>query len=177
MGSKTAAREFLAQHKIPLVAGMHKPLKNFKELGLKPKAEIVDYCFTGQRLEDELLLGPAYAMSKALDQANLKLEEIDVFEIHEAFAGQVLTNIKCLNDEKFCKEELNKEEPVGAIDMNKVNNWGGSLSIGHPFGATGARLLTTAANRLHEEGGKYAMLSACAAGVHGHAMIIKKYEA
>ena len=151
--------------------------KKAKELGLKPKAEIVDYCFTGQRLEDELLLGPAYAMSKALDQANLKLEEIDVFEIHEAFAGQVLTNIKCLNDEKFCKEELNKEEPVGAIDMNKVNNWGGSLSIGHPFGATGARLLTTAANRLHEEGGKYAMLSACAAGAHGHAMIIKKYEA
>ena len=91
-------------------------------------------------------------MSKVLDQANLKLEEIDVFEIHEAFAGQVLTNIKCLANESFCKTELNKEKPVGKIDMKKVNNWGGSLSIGHPFGATGARLLTTAANRLNEEG-------------------------
>ena len=60
--------------------------------------------------------------------------------------------------------------------MDKVNNWGGSLSIGHPFGATGARLLTTAANRLIEENGQYAMLSACAAGAHGHAMVIKKYE-
>ena len=147
-----------------------------KELGFTPKAEIIDYSFTGQRLEDELLLGPAFAMSKALDNANLKLEEMDVFEIHEAFAGQVLANIKCLDDKDFCKERLNKDKTVGKIEMNKVNQWGGSLSIGHPFGATGARLLNTAANRLHEEGGKYAILSACAAGAHGHAMIIKKYE-
>jgi len=146
------------------------------ELGLKPKAEIINYSFTGQRLEDELLLGPAFAMSKALEKAKLKLKDIDVFEIHEAFAGQVLANIKCLNNESFCKERLNKEQAVGEIDMNKVNQWGGSLSIGHPFGATGARLLNTAANRLNHEGGKYAMLSACAAGAHGHAMIIKKYD-
>ena len=65
---------------------------------------------------------------------------------------------------------------LGKIDMNKLNNWGGSLSIGHPFGATGSRLLTTASNRLHVEGGKYALIAACAAGAHGHAMIIKKYE-
>ena len=115
-------------------------------------------------------------MSKVLDQTKLLLNDIDVFEIHEAFAGQVLTNIKCLADDEFCKIELQKEKPVGEIDINKVNKWGGSLSIGHPFGATGARLLTTAANRLIEENGHYAMLSACAAGAHGHAMIIKKYE-
>ena len=148
-----------------------------KELGLKPKAEIIDYCFTGQRLEDELLLGPAFAMSKLLKKTKMNLNDIDVFEIHEAFAGQVLTNLKCLNDEEFCKTRLNTEKAVGKIEMNKINNWGGSLSIGHPFGATGARLLTTAANRLIEENGKFAMLSACAAGAHGHAMIIKKYEA
>ena len=148
-----------------------------KELGLKPKAEIIDYCFTGQRLEDELLLGPAFAMSKLLKKTKMNLNDIDVFEIHEAFAGQVLTNLKCLNDEEFCKTRLNTEKAVGKIDINKVNNWGGSLSIGHPFGATGARLLTTAANRLFEENGKFAMLSACAAGAHGHAMIIKKYKA
>ena len=148
-----------------------------KELNLKPKAEIIDYCFTGQRLEDELLLGPAFAMSKLLKKTKLNLKDIDVFEIHEAFAGQVLTNLKCLNDEVFCKTRLDREKAVGKIDLDKVNKWGGSLSIGHPFGATGARLLTTAANRLIEENGQYAMLSACAAGAHGHAMIIKKYEA
>ena len=147
-----------------------------KELNLKPKAEIIDYCFTGQRLEDELLLGPAFAMSKLLKKTKLNLKDIDVFEIHEAFAGQVLTNLKCLNDEEFCKTRLDREKAVGKIDLDKVNKWGGSLSIGHPFGATGARLLTTAANRLIEENGKYAMLSACAAGAHGHAMVIKKYE-
>ena len=147
-----------------------------KELNLKPKAEIIDYCFTGQRLEDELLLGPAFAMSKLLKKTKLNLKDIDVFEIHEAFAGQVLTNLKCLNDMEFCKTRLNREKAVGKIEMNKLNKWGGSLSIGHPFGATGARLLTTAANRLIEENGKYAMLSACAAGAHGHAMVIKKYE-
>ena len=148
-----------------------------KELNLKPKAEIIDYCFTGQRLEDELLLGPAFAMSKLLKKTKLNVKDIDVFEIHEAFAGQVLTNLKCLNDEEFCKNRLKREKTVGKIEMDKVNKWGGSLSIGHPFGATGARLLTTAANRLIEENGQYAMLSACAAGAHGHAMIIKKYEA
>ena len=147
-----------------------------KELNLTPKAEIVDYCFTGQRLEDELLLGPAFAMNKVLDKTKMNLNDIDVFEIHEAFAGQVLANIKCLKDVEFCKNRLGKEKAVGNIDLNKVNNWGGSLSIGHPFGATGARLLTTAANRLIQENGKYAMLSACAAGAHGHAMIIKKFE-
>jgi acetyl-CoA acyltransferase len=147
-----------------------------KELNLKPKAEIIDYCFTGQRLEDELLLGPAFAMSKLLKKTKLNLKDIDVFEIHEAFAGQVLTNLKCLNDKEFCKTRLNREKAVGKIELDKVNKWGGSLSIGHPFGATGARLLTTAANRLIEESGKYAMLSACAAGAHGHAMVIKKYE-
>ena len=147
-----------------------------KKLKLKPKAEIVDFCFTGQRLNDELLLGPAFAINKVLNKTGLKLNDIDVFEIHEAFAGQVLTNIKCLNDKKFCKERLNKDIPIGEIDMKKLNAWGGSLSLGHPFGATGARLLTTSANRLIEEEGQYAMLSACAAGAHGHAMIIKKYE-
>ena len=110
-------------------------------------------------------------------KTKLNLKDIDVFEIHEAFAGQLLTNLKCLNDEEFCKNRLKREKAVGKIEMDKVNKWGGSLSIGHPFGATGARLLTTAANRLIEENGQYAMLSACAAGAHGHAMIIKKYEA
>lgn len=147
-----------------------------KELGLTPKAEILDYTFTASRLEDELLLGPTYAIAKLLTKTGLQLSDIDVFELHEAFAGQVLANLKCLASDEFAQKNLNREKAIGIIPMDKLNLWGGSLSLGHPFGATGARLITTAANRLHHENGKIALLAACAAGAHGHAMLIKKWE-
>jgi len=158
-------------------AGLFMTESKAKELGLTPKAEIVDFCFTGQELEEELLLGPAFATSKVLQKAGLDLKDMDVIEFHEAFAGQILANTKCLASDDFAKEKLGRTEAVGKIDMDKFNLWGGSLSIGHPFGATGLRLINTAANRLKHEGGKYALLAACAAGAHGHAMILKKYEA
>jgi acetyl-CoA acetyltransferase family protein len=145
-----------------------------RELGLKPKAAIVDYTFTASRLEDELLLGPTYAISKLLQKTGLTFDDIDVFELHEAFAGQVLANLKCLASDEFAKANLGREKAVGQIPMEKLNLWGGSLSLGHPFGATGGRLITTAANRLHHENGKYALLAACAAGAHGHAMILER---
>ncbi len=148
-----------------------------QELGLRPKSRIVAYVFTGQDPEDELLLGPAYAISKVLEKANLSLSQMDVIELHEAFAGQVLANIKCLESDTFALDKLGRTEAVGKLDQTKLNNWGGSLSIGHPFGATGSRLLTTASNRLLKEGGTYALIAACAAGAHGHAMIIEKYKA
>ncbi|MBP6049964.1 MAG: thiolase family protein [Chitinophagales bacterium] len=146
-----------------------------KELGLKPKAEIVDYAFTGGDLYEELLLGPAYSIAAVLKQTGLSIEDIDVFEIHEAFAGQVLANLNALKSAEWCKKQLGLDKAIGQIPLEKVNTWGGSLSIGHPFGATGGRLLTMAANRLQKGKGKYALLAACAAGAHGHAMIIKKY--
>lgn len=145
-------------------------------LGLSPKSTIVAFTFTGQDLEDELLLGPAYAISKVLQIANMSLAQMDVIEFHEAFAGQVLANIKCLASDLFAIEKLGRDSAVGKIDMDKLNNWGGSLSIGHPFGATGSRLLATASNRLIKEGGKFALIASCAAGAHGHAMIIEKYK-
>ena len=154
-----------------LIASEEKALS----LGLSPKSVIIAYTFTGQDLEDELLLGPTYAISKVLKIANMSLSQIDVIELHEAFAGQVLANIKCLASDSFAIEKLGRDAAVGKIDMNKLNTWGGSLSIGHPFGATGSRLLTTASNRLIKEEGRYALISACAAGAHGHAMIIEKY--
>lgn len=154
-----------------LIASEEKALS----LGLSPKSVIIAYTFTGQDLEDELLLGPTYAISKVLKIANMSLSQIDVIELHEAFAGQVLANIKCLASDSFAIEKLGRDSAVGKIDMNKLNTWGGSLSIGHPFGATGSRLLTTASNRLIKEEGRYALISACAAGAHGHAMIIEKY--
>lgn len=145
-----------------------------KELGFKPLARIVDYIFTGQDLYDELLLGPAYATAKLLEKTGLQLGDMDVIEFHEAFAGQVLANLKALADDDFCKKYLGREKALGQIDMNKFNLWGGSLALGHPFGATGSRLLTTTAHRLQVENGKYGLLAACAAGAHGHAMIIER---
>jgi len=144
------------------------------ELGLTPKARIVDFVFSGQDLEEELLLGPTYAVSKLLKKTGMSLDDMDVIEFHEAFAGQILANLKCLASDEFAQENLGQDKATGVVPMEKFNLWGGSLSIGHPFGATGARLLTTASNRLHHENGRYALIAACAAGAHGHAMIIEK---
>lgn len=148
-----------------------------QELGLLPKSKIHAYNFVAQDMENELLLGPTYATSKILTQTGLSLSDIDVFEFHEAFAGQILTNLKCIASDDFARQKLGRDKAIGNIPMDKFNLWGGSLSIGHPFGATGARLVTTASNRLHHENGKYALITACAAGGHGHAMILEKYEA
>lgn len=145
-----------------------------KELGLSPKAEIIDFEFTGQRLEDELLLGPTYATAALLERNNMSFDDLDVIEFHEAFAGQILSNLKALASDEFAKENLGRDKAVGKAPMDKFNLWGGSLSIGHPFGATGGRLVTTTCNRLQKENGTYGLLAACAAGAHGHAMLLKK---
>lgn len=147
-----------------------------KQLGLRPKAYLHSYSFSGCDLKEELLLGPTYAMSKLLTKTGIALNDIDVFEFHEAFAGQILVNLKCMASDEFAQQKLGREKAIGQVPMDKLNIYGGSLSLGHPFGATGARLVTTAANRLQKENGKYALLSACAAGAHGHAMILEKYS-
>ncbi|MGK7370764.1 MAG: acetyl-CoA C-acyltransferase [Candidatus Halalkalibacterium sp. M3_1C_030] len=145
------------------------------DLGLQPKVYLRNYTYVAQDPEDELLLGPAYATPKVLDSMNLNLSDIDVFEFHEAFAGQILSVLKALNSEKFARENLNRNEKVGEIPMDKFNLWGGSLSLGHPFGATGTRIVTTAANRLIHEDGNLALVAACAAGGQGHAIILERY--
>jgi acetyl-CoA acetyltransferase family protein len=143
-----------------------------KKYNLKPKTEIIDYIYYGTEPKQELLLGPAYATSLLLDKNNLKVSDIDVFEIHEAFAGQVLANLNAMDSDSFAKD-LNLKTKVGIIPSKKINAWGGSLSLGHPFGATGVRLLTMASNRLIHENGEYGLITACAAGGIGHAMLIK----
>jgi len=148
-----------------------------KELGFTPKAYITDYVFTGQDIREELLLGPAYAIAKILKRNNLELSDMDVIEFHEAFAGQILANIAALASDDFATKHLGRETAVGQMNMDKMNLWGGSLSIGHPFGATGARIMTTTANRLIAENGRYGLLAACAAGAHGHATILERYNA
>jgi len=142
--------------------------------GFKPKAYIKDYIFVSQDPKDELLLGPAYAISKLMHRNGLKASDIDCFELHEAFAGQVLANLAALDSDSFAKDKARVPSKVGRLDMDKVNPYGGSLSIGHPFGATGSRIVNTAANRLHWEDGKLALLAACAAGGQGHAMLLER---
>ncbi|MEX0720731.1 MAG: acetyl-CoA C-acyltransferase [Balneolaceae bacterium] len=144
-------------------------------LGLKPKAYVREYNFVSQDPGEELLLGPAYATPKVLDKMNLSLKDIDVFELHEAFAGQVLAVLTALNSDKFARESLNRDYRYGEIPIDMLNTLGGSLSLGHPFGATGVRLVTTAANRLIREDGAFALVTACAAGGQGHAVILERY--
>ena len=152
-------------------------LEKCKELSLTPKAIMVDHVFTGANPLDELLMGPAMSIPKLLHRNNLKLEDIDVWEIHEAFAAQMIFNLKCLASKDFAQNRLGMDEPVGEIPMDKLNIWGGSLSLGHPFGATGGRLLNTAARRLQEKGGRYAVVSGCAAGGQGSAILLQHPEA
>ena len=145
-----------------------------KQLGLKSKAFLRQYAYASQDPKEELLLGPAYAIPKVLAKSGLKLSDFDVIELHEAFAGQVLCNLKALSSQKFCSERLGLAEAVGSVDEARLNTWGGSVSIGHPFGATGIRLLSHAANRLDREDGKLALVAACAANAQGVAMVLER---
>ncbi|MCI4395710.1 hypothetical protein PGIGA_G00195020 [Pangasianodon gigas] len=144
-------------------------------LGYKPKAYLRDFVYVSQDPKDQLLLGPTYATPKVLEKSGLTLADIDVFEFHEAFAGQILANMKAMDSDWFAQTYMGRKTKVGSPPMEKFNLWGGSLSIGHPFGATGCRLVTTVAHRLKKEGGQYGLVAACAAGGQGHAMVIEAY--
>ena len=125
-------------------------------MGFVPKAYLRNWTFVSCDPFDEMLLGPAYATTRVLRAAGLGLSDMDVVEFHEAFAGQVLSNLRALDSQAWYDEKLGGEPKVGEVQMDKFNVHGGSLSIGHPFGATGARLVTTVANRLIREGGRRA---------------------
>lgn len=146
-----------------------------KQLGLKPKAYLRDFIYVSQDPIDQLLLGPAYGIPKILKKAGLKMSDVDSWEIHEAFAGQICANIKAMDSDWFCKEYLGLDGKLGLPDMNKWNNWGGSLSIGHPFAATGVRLAMHTSNRLVREDGHIGVIAACAAGGQGVAMVLERH--
>ena len=145
-----------------------------KSLGYKASARIAGFSFHGCNPDDELLLGPAYAVPKLLKKTGVPLSRIDVFEFHEAFAGQVLANLNALDSEAFAREKLGLSSKIGEIKMERFNTRGGSLSIGHPFGATGIRLLTGCCDRLKREDGSFGIIASCAAGGLGHAMLIER---
>jgi acetyl-CoA acyltransferase len=145
------------------------------DMGLKPKAVLVDWTYASlDPTGAGLLLGPSYATAKLLKKNKMTFDMFDVFEYHEAFSGQLLANLKAMDDNEFCQNELDSEK-LGLIPMDKLNCWGGSVSLGHPFGATGSRLVNMAANRLIESGGKRALIGSCAAGGLGHSMILERY--
>ena len=143
------------------------------EMGLQPLAEVVDYQLAAVKsLEEEMLLGPAASIPALLARNNLRMTDIDVWELHEAFAAQVLVNIACMQRSEFAGEYFNGEVP-GELPIEKLNTWGGSLSLGNPFAATGIRLLTTAARRLQVENKRYAVVSSCAGGGLGAAILLE----
>src|SRR5690606_9296083 len=128
--------------------------------------------FVGQK--EGLLLAPAYAVPSMLDKAGLTLQDFDFYEIHEAFASQVLSTLKAWEDESFCKNRLGRAKPLGSIDRSKLNVKGSSLAAGHPFAATGGRILANAAKLLNEKGSGRALISICAAGGQGVVAILEK---
>ncbi len=121
-----------------------------------------------------LLMAPTVAVSRLLERNNLTLQDFDFYEIHEAFAGQVLCTLKAWEDPKYCKEVLGRDKAMGSIDRNKMNVKGGSLALGHPFAATGGRIIATAAKILKQNGKGRVLISICTAGGMGVAAIIER---
>ena len=130
----------------------------------------VDYVHGGEGL----LMAPAYAMPRMLGREGLKLQDFDFYEIHEAFASQVLATLKAWEDPIFCKERLGLDEPLGAVVRSKLNVNGSSLAAGHPFAATGGRIIATLAKLLHEKGSGRGAISICAAGGQGVTAILER---
>ncbi len=123
--------------------------------------------------KEGLLMAPAYAVSDMLKQANLSLQDFDFYEIHEAFAAQTIATLKAWQSEEFCRNNLGRNKPMGPIDMSRLNTKGGSIAIGHPFAATGARIIGAMAKMLHEKGSGRGLISVCTAGGMGISAIME----
>lgn len=144
-----------------------------KELGYTPLGYIRSFGFAAIDVWQDMLMGPSYATPIALARAGMNLADLDLIEMHEAFAAQALANMKMFASNKFAKEHLGRDQAIGEIDMTKFNVMGGSLAYGHPFAATGARLITQTLNELNRRGGGVGLTTACAAGGLGAAMIVE----
>lgn len=145
-----------------------------KALGYKPLGYLRSSAYSAVDPNWQLLQGPAFAAPKALDAAGLSLKDMDLVEMHEAFAAQVLSNVQALESDTFAQERLGRSEKVGEINWDAFNVHGGSISIGHPFAATGARLVTQALRELERRDGQFALVTACAAGGLGAAAVLER---
>ncbi|AZQ85425.1 acetyl-CoA C-acyltransferase FadI [Colwellia sp. Arc7-635] len=144
-----------------------------KELGYKPLGYIRSYGFAAIDVWEDMLMGPSYASPIALQRAGMNLADLDLIEMHEAFAAQALANVKMFGSNKFAQTHLGRDKAIGEIDMDKFNVMGGSLAYGHPFAATGTRLIVQTLNELNRRGGGVGLTTACAAGGLGAAMIVE----
>lgn len=148
-----------------------------KALGIRPLAFLRSYAYAALNPREQLLQGPAYAAPLALDRAGLSLSDMDLVDMHEAFAAQVLSNLQAFASQRFAEEKLGRQRPLGEVDPERLNVNGGSIALGHPFAATGARMLHQAARELSRRKGAHALLTACAAGGLGAAVVLDGPEA
>lgn len=144
-----------------------------KELGLPVLGYLRSYAFAALQVEEDMLMGPSYSTPVALDRAGMSLNDLDLIDMHEAFAAQTLANMKMFASDKFAQEKLGRDKAIGEIDMDKFNVLGGSIAYGHPFAATGTRMITQTLNELRRRGGGVGLTTACAAGGLGAAMIVE----
>jgi acetyl-CoA acyltransferase len=145
-----------------------------KELGFTPLAYFASWSYDAVDPADQLLIGPAISMPRALARAGMRLEDMDLVDIHEAFAAQVLCVLRAMESDAFTKEYLGNGKSTGAPGMDKLNVHGGSVALGHPFAATGARMVLTMANELHETGKETALLGICAAGGQSAGAVLRR---
>ncbi|QHM74748.1 3-ketoacyl-CoA thiolase [Mixta theicola] len=144
-----------------------------RALEITPLGYLRSYAFTATDVWQDMLLGPAYASPLALDRAGVTLNDLTLIDMHEAFAAQTLANLQLFNDARFAREQLNRERALGEVDEEKFNVLGGSIAYGHPFAATGARMITQTLNELRRRGGGLGLVTACAAGGLGAAMVLE----
>lgn len=141
--------------------------------GRKVLGYLRSHAFSAVDPGGQLLMGPAFAIPVALERAGLELADMDLIDMHEAFAGQVLSNTQALESKTFAREKLGRSRPVGTIDWERFNVLGGSIAMGHPFAATGARQMVQTLRELGRRGGRFALCSACAAGGLGAAVVLE----
>jgi len=142
--------------------------------GREPLAFVRSWAVAAVDPGGQLLMGPALAVPKALERAGIALDDVELIEMHEAFAAQVASNIQALESDVWARDRLGRSKAVGKVDRERLNVCGGSIAIGHPFGATGARLVTTLANEMRRRGAGLGLVSICAQGGMGFAMVLER---
>jgi len=142
--------------------------------GYEPLAFIRSYAVAALDPGEQLLQGPAFAVPKALDRAGIGWQELGLVEMHEAFAAQILSNIKAFESKQWAAEKLGRSQPVGEVNWETLNVMGGSIAIGHPFGATGGRITLTLANEMKRRDVQFGLISVCAQGGMGFAMVLER---
>jgi acetyl-CoA acyltransferase len=145
-----------------------------RSLGYRPLGFIRSYAFAALDPSDQLLMGPAYATPIALQRAGLSLADMDVIDMHEAFAAQILSNLIAFASREWAKKKLGRDEAIGEVDPKKFNPNGGSIALGHPFAATGARMVTTTLRELERRDAQYGLVTLCAAGGMGASVVLER---